>query len=301
MDGYLNHIYAESLAEYGKPYLLQQSRGWILIRDIPGTSFSDAMSIYPLFMCEDWTKLNLDLNVFPDSIVSFTAVIDPFGNFNEELLQHSFPDLVMPFKTHFIIDLENYQKSKRTMHHKQKVKIAKQKVSVELCTEPKLYLDDWNNLYSTLILRHNIQGIRSFSQKSFEYQLDVPGIKMFRAIHNGQTVGMTIWYVINSVAYSHLSAYSELGYDCMASYALFDFSIDYFMGKLRWLNLGAGVGLNSNTDDGLTKFKKRWSTDTRSSYLCGKIINRELYNELIKSKGITGNDYFPLYRKGEFN
>jgi hypothetical protein len=82
---------------------------------------------------------------------------------------------------------------------------------------------------------------------------------------------------------------SEKGYKLGASFALFQTAIEYFRNDLRWLNLGAGV----DEEDGLTRFKRGWTSETRPAYLCGKILNREVYREL----AIAGNDFFPAYRR----
>ena len=63
-----------------------------------------------------------------------------------------------------------------------------------------------------LIQRHQISGIRAFSRDSFAKQLQIPGIVSFRAIRHQQTVGMILWYVQNEVAYYHLGAYTDEGY-----------------------------------------------------------------------------------------
>jgi len=47
VTGYLHHSYADSLAEFGTPYLLPKSGGWILKRQIPGFTYSDGMGCYP--------------------------------------------------------------------------------------------------------------------------------------------------------------------------------------------------------------------------------------------------------------
>ena len=41
-------------------------------------------------------------------------------------------------------------------------------------------------------------------------------------------------------------------------------------------------------------------TGTRTAYFCGRIFDRRLYQEIVKSAGIVDTDYFPAYRLGEF-
>jgi hypothetical protein len=56
----------------------------------------------------------------------------------------------------------------------------------------------------------------------------------------------------------------------------------------------------SDGKDGLSEFKMAFSTETRTTYFCGRIFNHQRYSEIVKAKGIPKTDYFPAYRKGEF-
>jgi hypothetical protein len=80
VTGYLHPLYAESLSEFGTPYELARCRGWILKRQIPGFSYYDAMGCYPLFPCQDWSKLSGDLEELGDQLVCLSVVTDPFGD-----------------------------------------------------------------------------------------------------------------------------------------------------------------------------------------------------------------------------
>lgn len=69
---------------------------------------------------------------------------------------------------------------------------------------------------------------------------------------------------------------------------------------VSWLDLGAGAGMANDGTNGLSLYKRGWSTDTRTVYLCGRIFDHKRYAEIVKAKGIAATDYFPAYRKGEF-
>jgi lipid II:glycine glycyltransferase (peptidoglycan interpeptide bridge formation enzyme) len=112
---------------------------------------------------------------------------------------------------------------------------------------------------------------------------------------------MIIWYAQDEVGYYHLGALSETGYDVGASFALFWHSIEYFAAAgLRWLNLGSSAGVKSNANDGLSRFKQGWSTEARIAYLCGRIFDQIRYSEVVEATGSHSADYFPAYRRGEF-
>lgn len=301
LTGYLHPGYAESLAEFGTPRHLPQSGGWILERRIPGFPDCDGISCYPLLACEDWSRLDADLEGVESELVSLSAVTDPFGYYDSTYLRRCFPDVVLPFKEHFIIDLSRPMSTFVHPHHRRYARHALRNLHIERCQNPMQFVDDWVRLYSTLIGRHRIKGISAFSKGCFAKQLRVPGIIVFRAIHRETTVGMTLWYLHGEVGYYHLGAYNALGYQLHASFALFWFAIEFFAANaLRWLNLGAGAGVNAGGGDGLTRFKSGWSTGSRTAYFCGRIFNQERYSAVVKAKGVSVTDYFPAYRKGEF-
>ncbi len=300
MTGYLHVGYTRSLMEFGIPRELPRCGGWILERQIPGFFNHDAMGCYPLFLCQDWSQLQHDLEEIRDELVCLFMVTDPFGKYDQACLSRCFKDTVFPYKEHFIVDLSypinDIVPSKDTRKSTRK---AIKDLHVEKCQKPVQFTEECVALYNTLILRHNIKGIRAFSEKAIAKQLSIPGMIMFRALHEGVTVGIHLWYVIGEVGYSHLSAYSSIGYKLRAAYALQWSAIEYFTGKIRWLNQGAGIKRDGT--DGLSRFKRRWSTGTRTAYFCGRIFDHARYSEIVKVKGIIDTDYFPAYRKGEFS
>jgi len=296
LTGYMHPLYAESLAEFGIPRLLPRSGGWILVRQIQGSSHSDAMGPYPLFACVDWSQLHSDLENL-ENLVSLSLVADPFGGYDLAYLRRCF-DVVIPFKEHFVIDVSQPVDRIVSKSHRATARRALRKVNVEWCPDPTLFLDEWMGLFAFLVKRHKITGIRAFTRTAFAKQLRTPGMVLFRAVSGGITVGLDSWYVQGQVAYGHLAAYSPLGYELSVSYALKWYIIHYFADKVRWIDLAGGAGVGTSAEDGLTKFKRGWATGTRPVYICGRILDHQKYSELVK--GIPPSDYFPAYRKGEF-
>ncbi|SRR6266516_1073709 len=300
MTGYSHKNYAASLSEFGSPRFLPRCSGWILERLIPGTLHRDAMGSYPLFTCRDWSRLSNDLEKLTEELVSVVLVTDPFGDYTEESLRHTFKDLVSPFKEHFIVDLAAIPETFVHPHHRRNARKALEVIYVERCSAADS-ISEWISLYANLVDRHDIRGIARFSDSSFAMQSKVPGAIMLRATHEGGTVGMTWWFVSGEVGYYHLGAYSETGYELRASFALFWRAIELLRANgLRWLDLGAGAGLANDATDGLSRFKRGWSNGTRMAYLCGRVFDRARYEQLAEAKGIRTTNYFPAYRQGEF-
>ena len=259
------------------------------------------MGCYPLFCCRDWSQLAEDLQEVGSGLVSLALVTDPFGEYTEENLRHTFKDLVVPFKQHFVVDLSVPSENFVLSHHRRNAQKALREVSVEVCANPVSFLDDWTLLYNTLIERHGISGIAAFSRESFAGQLTVPGIVAFRAVHDDSTVGMLLWYEQDNRAYYHLGAYSARGYELRASFALFDYSIKYFARReIEWLSLGSGAGIGKSEGSGLSRFKQGWSNGVRTGYFCGCIFDHDKYEQIMKTRRALPTNYFPAYRDGEF-
>lgn len=300
MTGYGHQGYVESMAEFGQPLKLPTSGGWLLSRSIPGTTDRDAMGCYPLFCCSDWRCLRQDLDACRDRLLTVALVADPFGNFDESLLRTSF-DRVFPFKTHYVVDLNKPLESYTSARHRKFARQALRRASIDVCSDPIAHLDDWIELYGHLMARHGISGIRAFSRQSFARQLVVPGMIMFRATAYSQVVALNLWYVQGDVAQAHLAAASPLGYDLHATYALKLAIIEFFKGKVRWLNLGGSPGLDDRARDGLAAFKRGWASDTRIAWFCGRILQPDRYREILRQRHLKDDGYFPAYRQGEYD
>lgn len=296
MSGYAGRRYAESLSEFGTPRELPCSRGWILRRSIPGSSFHDAIGCYPVFACEEWAALPDDLKRLENELVSLCIVTDPLGEYDPDELRDCFTDRVVPFKEHFVVDLSLPLEKSVTRHHRYYAGKSLRRGTVEIATSPSSLLDEWCLLYDELIQRHGIRSIPAFSRASFAKQLALPEMTLFRAREDGETTGIHLWIEAGNRVYHHLSAYSAQGYQSRTSYALLWYALHHFQKKgCSWASLGGNAG-NSNQMDGLSMFKQGWSTSTRTVYLCGKIINRPRYDKLVNSTRTEGSDFFPAYR-----
>lgn len=298
--GYLSQSYAQSLREFGLPCRLARSSGWVLQREIADSGgLCDAMGCYPLLGCQDWTQLHSDLSEWGSKWISICGVADPFGGYSLSDLGRSF-DNVVPFKEHFVVDLDHSLGHIVSKHHRYYVDRALRSVSVHRCERPSDYLDDWAKLYGNLVKVRGLRGIKAFSREAFATQIEVPGLVMFRAEHQGTMVGAHLWYVQGDVAYSHLAASSPAGYTLMSAYALYWTSLEWLSERVRWVNLGAGSGTTASADDGLSRMKRGWANTTRTAYFCSRIFAPDRYATLVQRRNVERKNYFPAYRQGEF-
>lgn len=296
MLGYAHPGYAQSLAEFGTPRQLPASGGWILERPVCDSPYRDAMGCYPLLVCQHWPALHADLQELEGQLVSLSAVPDPFGEYDEALLRHCFGDVVVPFKEHFVTDMHRPLADSVSRHHRKYARKALQQVHAEVVQDPPGFLDEWMDLHRTLVARHNATGMRAYSRQAFAQQLKLPGIVVVRATHDETTVGAQLWFQHEDVAYGHVLAFSPLGYEVGAPYALYWFALEHFLGKVRWCSTGGVSGTDMQGSGGLSQFKRGWATTTRTAYFCGRIFDRATYEELVRVKGRAPANFFPAYR-----
>lgn len=302
--GYASARYVESLREFGTPLHLPRCDGWLLERPIPGSPARDAMGCYPLFACSDWSMLAADCQALSGRLASVSLVTDPFAPLNAVDLQAAF-DLVVPFKEHFAVELSPSRPPVTSKHHRYYARKALKELRVIKCVDPgPAELEQWALLYSKLVQRHRLRGIKAFSRQSFAGQMRVPGLVMLQVRRDSRVIGAHLWFVQGEVAYSHLMALDDEGYACNAAYALYWQAIheaaSMFSPHVRWLSLGGGAGVDPSATDGLARFKRGWSNATRQVYLCGKILDAPLYDRLAQVAGTPRSAYFPAYRAGEF-
>jgi hypothetical protein len=300
LTGYMHSRYAFSLFEFGKPRELPRCGGWILERPIPGTPYRDGMNCYPLFVCRDWFKLHEDLKEIESELVSLVLVSDPFATVHQADLARYF-HIAKPFKRHFIADLTRNPEYFVNKHHRYYARKSLREMHVEVCDEPSYYIDEWVKLYSNLVRRHSISGLRAFSRDSFLTQLRTPGFVLVVGKLGGEVVGGHVIATHGEVAYSHLAAFSEAAYKHRSSYGIYWMSLQYLMERgIRYFDLGAAAGVGNDAEDGLANFKIGWSNDSRTVYLCGSVFDYAKYSEIVTANGIPVIDYFPAYRNGEF-
>ncbi len=300
MTGYLHPGYAASLAEFGVPRELPHSGGWLLERAIPGSEFRDAMGCYPLFTCRRWEQLHADIAELPGDLVTVALVTDPFAPADRTHLEGCF-DFVRPFKRHYVADLTAPFQDSVSKHHRYYTKRSRREIEVEICREPSRYAREWVSLYDDLIKRHQVQGLRAFSPECLCRQLTLPGMVLVVGRHRDRIVGAHLVAEHEDVAYSHLAAFSPLGYQAWASYGIYWATLDYLASRgVDYLDLGGAAGLEDKPTDGLSQFKRGWSSTTRVVYLCGRVLDPQNYAEICRRKGIGSTTYFPAYRADTF-
>ena len=293
--GYGSQGYARSLSYLGPAIYLAASQSWLIRRPIPNTPYFDAMGCYPLWCCDQWSKLDEDLSQLND-IVSVVGIASPLAS--HTVLKKVFSDCCKVYKNAYLANAHTAWIETVTAHHRRNIKRAYQHCHVDI-VDALAHVDTWMLLYRHLIKRHQINGVARFTKAAFIQQLRLPGLTAMAAYVNREIVGMVLWIRHGHMIYYHLGAYNERGYQHLAGFALFAFAFDYFANVvgIEQIYLGAGTHTIDPSRDGLARFKCGWSTHTQPIYLCGKILQADIYQQLIHDQtSPTFGDFFPMYR-----
>lgn len=290
-QGYRSASYRAALGHLGRVLPLGKTGGFVVSRPIPDSDLGDLMGPYPVLSCTDWDALG-DAVAGLACHVSLTCVTDPFCPLDEADLQAIF-DRVVPLHSHYVIDL--MAPGPMSKHHRKKLRKAAQ-VRIEHRAPVPEDLPAWTALYEGLAEKHGIDDMRRFDAASFAHQLSVPGAQIVLAWEGETLLGADLYYLDGDVAYAHLSAYAARGYDLSVSYTMMGYAIEALADQVRYIDLG-GAPMAANAG-GISHFKRGWTDQTRTAFLCGKVLDRTAFDRL--SVGLL-DGYFPPYRAGEFS
>jgi lipid II:glycine glycyltransferase (peptidoglycan interpeptide bridge formation enzyme) len=294
--GYQHAKYANSLSMFGKPQELSDSQGWILIREISGSGEKDAMGCYPLFSCPRPEGLLEDVRSLDENLVSLTLVTDPIVDYPLDLLRECFPDRMIPFREHYVIDRHIPREESVKKNHRYHARKALSQLEIDVVENSESFLDEWTDLHSNLISRHKITGIQAFSKESFRQQFNTPGVIVIAARHEQKAVAAMIFCIQDGAVQAHVLGCTDQGYALSALYGIIWKTYDVFDDDVRWCNL---MGVPGSGNENIRRFKAGWTDITKTAYLCGKIINETKYRQLAAPHQQNGSKYFPLYRNGE--
>lgn len=290
---YITELYAKSLNHWAEPLFIPAWNNWVMVKPIESDLY-DACSPHPISILTPDTDIEAGLSFLKDKgLVSLILVLDDFHRPDLTSLGNYF-DVVRPFKTHYI-----YNPSKGPIlydkHHRYELRQARK----DLRTAPldlKVHLSEWMGLYKQLVTHHQLSGLHDFQEAHHKALSNLDGIVAFGAWAGDELVSCHIWAYEQGYAHSHLAASNATGYKTRAAYAVNDEAINFFK-DAKLLNFGGGAGYSQNDADGLSKFKKGFSNQTASAYICGAVLNQDRYTDLINRRSLTEKtDFFPAYR-----
>ena len=265
-------------------------------RSIGGTGLNDIIGPYPWAGFTRWWAVGSDLDLIADA-VSATVVISPTSDVGNTVLREQFPDHLVDFKSHYLVDLTtNYYNSFSTSHRR-KLRGCRPELTIEVLGLSPSIESRWIDLYKVLGNRHGIKGDAAFTKDGLIAQLRLPSVTVFGATLKGRVVGMVSFIRSGSVAAYHLGAYDDTGYEVGASYAAFCYAFGVLADTgVEVVNLGGGAGLTVDDNDGLARFKRGWSTHTGVARIGGRILDPVAFGGL---QSPSSTSFWPPYRAGQ--
>ena len=122
---------------------------------------------------------------------------------------------------------------------------------------------------------------------------------VMRAMYKGKAIAAMLFFLQGDVVYAHVLGCTAAGYELGALYAVLWVAIDRFGSTARWCDIMGIPGLNEDGAEGIRQFKRGWTKETRTAFLCGRILNPTRYAEIVKASSIMATTYFPAYRDSE--
>lgn len=154
-------------------------------------------------------------------------------------------------------------------------------------------------LYSETMERNNASNFYYFSNDYFKHLFSRSDVALYEVSKDSKTLSMAFVLFGEEIAHYHLSANSKVGRDLNANYLMLDeiFIDAKSRGKSQFL-LGGGRGRSE--DDELLAFKKKFGSESRSFYIAGMILDKQVYEDLnrkaMEKNSMIPKDYFHKYR-----
>ena len=299
MDSYGSLSYARTQLHIGDPLWLERSAGVVLKRRIGDGAHHDLVGPYPWAGFDDWSTLGADLDAFVDAgLASATFVIAPTSNYSTGDLETSFPDYLVDFKPHHLVDLTTDFSAAYSRSHRRKIRGIGSDVECAHLSDPVAEADAWVGLYRQLVERHRIVGPANFPESALRRHLESDGMETFIARVGGRPVGMVLFIRSGATAAYHLGAYGPAGYRHNVAWGLFPLAFEYLRNAgIDLVNLGGAAGVTTDGMDGLSQFKRGWSSRSKMARIGGRILDRALFDELTGE--LSPGGFWPPYRSAE--
>lgn len=291
--------YAETLSHIGTAVWLPNAGGAMLSREIEGQTRRDLVGNYPWTDFADWGRVAADLehlSTLDDPPVAAVTVVSPLVEVPDEVMQSAFPDHLVDFKQHQLVDLTGDFVGSFRSSHRRKMRRIDPSVNLGVEVDLDSFAPDWIALYGHLSTRHGIGGAADFPDCSLRLQLALPGVVVFSARLDGEVIGAVSFVCEGDQAAYHLGAFAPAGYQYQVAFGLFPLAFEVLRERgISVVNLGGGAGARTSGDDGLLQFKRGWATHAKYARIGGRVLDADVYASL--SAG-TATDFFPAYRRG---
>jgi hypothetical protein len=316
-DFYHTYDYHElSKTDNETPLLIKYVEGDIIIgiplltRNIPGTNYKDATSVYgyagpisknlPTFFDNSKFKKEILEFFLKNNFISVFSRLNPYVIGQDKILI-SIGTVTNRGRVVNINIQENIDLQRQKFQNRLKNQINKARRSCivkEATTESEII--DFIEIYYKNMNRLNAKKSYFFNKAYFQKMINSQSFqsKILIALDNESetTIAGCQFITTNGIVQYHLSG-AKTGYLHLNPTKLLidEMRILATEGGNTHFNLGGGLG--GRDDDSLFHFKSLFSKDFKDFNIWKLIINQKVYDDLVSKKGINNeSEYFPLYR-----
>jgi len=296
LRGYLSPAYRDSFRPFGEVLTLPGSGLHVLKRPLPD-GHHDLVGLYPFSRCPSWAGLAGDLDSLRGSgAVALSLVSDPFRK-DEAVAAMSGWAVCRPFKAHWVVDLTGdwrAGRSRKTRYYAAKGCAAQE---VFVSDDPAGFAKEFWTLYAETADRLDMGPLQRFTPGIVAAHLALPDVLLVIARTAEGPTGAMIAIENAQNAYIHLIGTTARAARLHTGAAMYHVALERLEARgCRMVSLGGGAGLANDPEDGLYRFKKRWATEARTTYLGGAVLDPDAYAALSAASGCAAGDFFPAYR-----
>ncbi|PID26518.1 MAG: hypothetical protein CR982_09905 [Candidatus Cloacimonadota bacterium] len=195
------------------------------------------------------------------------------------------------------IDL-SLTKDERWSNYSRKLRNELRKSSRELEFKRSYDIREFTSLYKETMKKNCAGSFYFFDKKYFEEIMKNDKFQLYKVEKDGKIIFGSLFIFSDDFVHCHLSASDYEMRKCRAGSFVLDAAFDIARENNKKCFLLGGGSTNS-ADNGLFKYKKKFSPFTKPFYISGNIYNREVYSEYNRLWERNSNrdvKYFLKYR-----
>jgi len=280
-----------------------------LIRKIADTEYYDATSVYGYVgPISKNVTLGFDNKLFLEKLHAFFEeyrIISVFSRLhpvidNQKTILKNYGNFInqgkvvnIDTKLNLDIQKRNYQERLKTyINRSRRICFIK---NLETAEELREFIE----IYHENMRRVNASEYFYFNEEYFTKLLNSTHFKaeilLVKDKKSGATVGGSLFVTSNNIVQYHLSGIRfEFLHLTPIKLLIDEMRIIATKRGMQYFNLGGGLGGKFN--DSLFNFKSSFSKDFWDFNLWNLIVNQNLYDKLVKKRGIPETSFFPRYR-----
>lgn len=288
--------YTNAFSINGNIVLLPRCNGSVLRRSIDDCERTDLTSPYPLFLCENLEEIPHDIDALKrESDVSLTLRTNIFDHEKLSEVKSTF-DIVSPFKTHYVADLTTPWREFVSRRCRRYAAKAESFFEISVVDEASRYASLLMSLNQNILNRVSATSNPDLTLSVFQKLLKLPESVLIVARDEFGVQGLAFYLTSGDYVLAHTLGATDEGRAKSVVYGLYGHALDYFQDNMHMIDFGGNVGATDNTNSSLSAFKNAWSNHTQQSYICGKILDPDLYMQLSQRSRNSITNYFPRYR-----